>query len=405
MTISKAAAELASPLAYVSPARIHDLMTRLRSESPVCHVTPEGFDPVWLVSRDEDIRFVERHPELFLAGPRTTIMPKSEDKTGEIVGEAATLVQMDGDMHRKHRQITQAWFLPKQLASIEEFVENCAKKFVDLMATKTPSCDFAMDIAYWYPMRVIMTLFGAPEQDDKLIVELSQQLLGYADDDVEGDSGADAVLKFYEYFAPIIERCRSHPDDSLASVIANAQVDGEPIGLEAILGYYLVICTAGHDTTSYSITGGLHALIEHPQQMNMLKEDPSLIPNAVNEMIRWVAPVNHFGRTAVEEVELGGQTIPAGDSLMLLFPSGARDESKLDAPEKFDITRKNERNMAFGFGPHSCLGQHLAKMELEAFFRELLPRIKSIELDGEPTYMASNMVTGPKTLPIKFEFY
>lgn len=404
MSIQQAAAELTNPLAYASPSQLHDLMARLRKEKPVCHVSPEGYDPVWLVTRADDIRYVEKNPQLFLAGPRTTIGPRSEDNQVDAVGEGATLVQMDGDTHHKHRQITQAWFMPKQLKLIEGFVADCAKNFVDLMESKAPACDFAADVAYWYPMRVIMTLFGVPEKDDKLIVDLSQQLLGYADEDVEGNSGMQAILKFYEYFAPIIERCRANPDDSLASVIANAEIDGEQISMESVLGYYLIICTAGHDTTSYSTAGGLHALIQHPQQLQMLKENPDLIPSAVEEMIRWVSPVKHFARTAAEDVEVGGQKIAKGESLMLLFESGARDENNMDSPEKFDITRKNERNIAFGFGAHSCLGRYLAKMEMEAFFRELLPRLKSIELDGELKYMASNMVTGPKEMPVRFEF-
>ena len=404
MSIQQAAVDLTNPLAYASPSQLLELMGRVRREQPVCYVEPEGYDPVWLVTRAEDIRYVESNPKLFLAGPRSTIAPRSEKDQVEAVGEGATLVQMDGDTHRKHRQITQAWFMPKQLKSIEGFVAECAKNFVDLMAAKAPACDFAADIAYWYPMRVIMTLFGVPEKDDKLIVDLSQQLLGYADDDIEGNSGMEAIMKFYEFFAPIIEQCRANPDDTLASVIANAEVDGELIGLEAVLGYYLIICTAGHDTTSYSTAGGLHALIQHPEQLQMLKDDPGLIPGAVDEMIRWVSPVKHFGRTAAEDVEVGGQHIAKGESLMLLFASGARDESSMENPEKFDITRNNSRNMAFGFGAHSCLGRYLAKMEMEAFFSELLPRLKSVELDGTPAYMASNMVTGPKTLPVKFEF-
>ena len=404
MSIERAAAELTNPLAYASPLQVQELMAQVREEQPVCYVEPEGFDPVWLVTRAEDIQFVETNPQLFLAGPRTTIAPKNQDGQVDAVGATATLVQMDGDTHRKHRQITQAWFMPKQLKPIEGFVRECAKNFVDLMATKAPACDFATDIAYWYPMRVIMTLFGVPEKDDKLIVELSQQLLGYADEDIEGD-GMEAVMKFYEFFAPIIERCRANPDDSLASVIANAEIDGELIGLEAVLGYYLVICTAGHDTTSYSTAGGLHALIQHPEQLEMLKDNPELIAGAVEEMIRWVSPVKHFGRTAAEDVDLGGQKIAKGESVMLLFASGARDESSMEHPEKFDITRNNSRNMAFGFGAHSCLGRYFAKLEMEAFFSELLPRLKSVELNGEPSYMASNMVTGPKTMPIHFEFH
>lgn len=404
MSIQQDATALTDSLAYASPGKIFELMARVRKEAPVCYVEPEGFDPVWLVSKADDIKYVESNPKLFLAAPRSTIAPKSEEKTSEAVGEGSTLVNMDGDTHRKHREITRAWFMPKQMQAIEGFVTDCVRQYIDLLASKAPQCDFATEIAYWYPMRVIMTLFGVAEEHDKLIVELSQKLLGASEEDDDGAGSMEALMGFFEFFAPIIEECRANPSDSLASVIANAEIDGEQIGLEAVLGYYLIICTAGHDTTSYSTTGGLLALMQHPEQMQMLKDNPDLIPSAVEEMIRWVSPVKHFGRTAAEDVEVGGQKIAKGDTLMVLFSSATRDEGHIENPETFDITRKNKGNLAFGYGVHSCLGRYLAKLEMEAFFRELLPRLKSVELNGEPTYMASSLVTGPTSLPIRFEF-
>jgi len=186
-------------------------------------------------------------------------------------------------------------------------------------------------------------------------------------------------------------------------VIANAEIEGKPIGMLEAVGYYVLVATAGHDTTSAAIAGGLHALIEHPDQLERLKDDPSLVPSAVEEMIRWVSPVKQFMRTAKEDYVLRGVTIPAGDAVLLSYPSANRDEDVFDRPDIFGVGRDPNPHIAFGFGAHFCLGTHLARMEARALYNELLPRLRWIELAGEPAYMETLFVGGPKRLPIRYE--
>jgi cytochrome P450 len=211
------------------------------------------------------------------------------------------------------------------------------------------------------------------------------------------------LLDFFEYFQKLTERRRAHPTEDLGSVIANAEVDGKPIGILEAVGYYVLIATAGHDTTSSAIAGGLHALIEHPDQLQRLRDDRSLVPTAVEEMIRWVSPVKQFMRTATDDYVLRGVTVRAGESVLLSYPSANRDEDVFDRADVFDVGRDPNRHVAFGFGAHFCLGTHLARMEARALYEELVPRLRSIELAGEPAYMETLFVGGPKHLPIRYE--
>ena len=166
-------------------------------------------------------------------------------------------------------------------------------------------------------------------------------------------------------------------------MIANAEIDGEPIGMMEAVGYYVLIATAGHDTTSSAIAGGLLALIEHPDQLQRLLDDPDTIPTAVEEMFRWVSPVKQFMRTATEDSVVHDVAIPAGDAVLLSYPSANRDEDVFDQPQVFDVARDPNRHVGFGFGAHYCLGTHLARMEARALYRELIPRLRSIELTGD----------------------
>ena len=210
-------------------------------------------------------------------------------------------------------------------------------------------------------------------------------------------------MDFATYFNQMTADRRARPGSDIASTIANAEIDGEPLGDLRLIGYYTIIATAGHDTTSSSLAGGLEALARHPAELRALRDDPRLIDNAVDEMIRWVTPVRHFMRHAQEDYVLGGTPIPKGGRLLLSYLSANRDEAVFDDPFRFDVRRRNaEDHMAFGIGVHFCLGAHLARMELRAFFRELLPRLESIELAGPTQYTASTFVGGPKRVPIRY---
>jgi cytochrome P450 len=212
-----------------------------------------------------------------------------------------------------------------------------------------------------------------------------------------------ALQEMAIYFKGITDERRAHPTSDIASTIANATIDGRPLGDLETAGYYSIIATAGHDTTSSSLAGGLEALMRNRDQLRALTEDPSRIPNAVNEMIRWVTPVRHFMRQAQADYRLGDVSLRAGDWLYLSYFSANRDDAVFEDPFRFDIDRKNaDAHMAFGIGVHFCLGAHLARMEVEAFFRELLPRLEHVELAGEPESMATTFVGGLKRLPIRY---
>ncbi len=271
-------------------------------------------------------------------------------------------------------------------------------------------CDFVRDIALYYPLHVILSILGVPETDEPRMLALTQKIFGGEDPDVGGVEGQDPVDIFMQalqemalYFHGITMDRRAHPTTDIASTISNATIDGQPLGELETAGYYSIIATAGHDTTSSSVAGGLEALIRNPEQMQALKDDPGKIPNAVNEMIRWVTPVRHFMRQAQGDYRLGDVDLKAGDWLMMSYFSANRDETVFRDPMRFDIARANaDEHLAFGIGVHFCLGAHLARMELEAFFRELLPRLESIELVGEAESMQTTFVGGPKKMAVRY---
>ena len=300
------------------------------------------------------------------------------------------------------------------LKKIEDRIRKIARSAVDKMAARGGSCDFVEDVALHYPLHVVMDILGVPEEDEPRMLKLTQELFGATDPDSARDTTAatsetrtkmiqDTVLDFYQYFGKMTADRRANPTDDLASVIANSKIDGELISDLEALSYYVIVATAGHDTTSSSTAGAVWALAENPDQLKAIQADPSLIPGMVEEAIRWMTPVKTFMRSATRDTELGGRQIKAGDWLMLCYASGNRDEAVFQDPYAFRADRKPNRHVAFGYGAHVCLGQHLAKMEMRILFEELLPRLKSLELAGAPQMVQAYFVNGPKKLPIRFE--
>jgi cytochrome P450 len=316
---------------------------------------------------------------------------------------------MDAPDHPVYRRMTAEWFKPKSISRLDGRLAELSKRYVDRLASLGGSCDFVTDVAVHYPLYVIMSLLGLPEADFPRMLQLTQELFGAADPEMARGAGPDlegqeqTLLEFFEYFQALIDDRRATPREDLASVIANATVDGSPIGVLEAVGYYVLIATAGHDTTSSSIAGGLHALLDHPDQLKRLLADPSLVPTAVDEMIRWVSPVKQFMRTATSDYSLRGVRIAAGESVLLSYPSANRDEDVFENADTFDVGRDPNRHVGFGFGAHYCLGASLARMEGRALYAELVPRLRSIELAGEPSYVETLFVGGPKHLPIRYE--
>jgi cytochrome P450 len=396
---------VANPRTYVDQRACDALFTGLRRDSPVHWTQPDGYRPFWMVTRHADIMEIERQSDRFVNEPRLILSTiEDERRMGAAKGAMLrTLVNMDNPDHRLFRAIAQAWFMPPNLQKLEARVAALAREFVDRMAGLGGDCDFACDVANWYPLRVIMTILGVPAEDEPLMLRLTQELLGSSDPDLKRKGARRGTYQdFFDYFAQVTADRRRNPRDDVATVIANAEVDGKPIGGQEAMSYYVIIATAGHDTTSSITAGGLLALLQHPEALARLRADPRLLPTAVEEMVRWVSPVKHFFRTATEDYVLRGRQIRAGDSLMMCYPSGNRDEEVFDDPFRFQVDRSPNRHLAFGFGPHLCLGMHLARLEIRAFFRELLPRLRHVELTGEPAWVEANFVSGLKRLPIRY---
>ena len=325
------------------------------------------------------------------------------------------LVQMDDPDHSKYRQLTQSWFMPAQLKRLEPKIRALARQAVDDMARHT-ECDFAKDVAALYPLRVIMLILGLPPEDEPRMLRLTQELFGNQDEDMtRGLAGMndptlgvqqlfEVFADFSTYFGAVTADRRANPRDDVSTVIANSRIDGQEIGDFEAMSYYTIIATAGHDTTSSTASGAIAGLCANPGEFTKLQANPALIPGLVEEAIRWVTPVRHFMRTATEDTELHGRQITRGDWLMLCYLSGNRDEDVFDEPETFRVDRDPNRHLGFGYGPHLCLGQHMAKMEMRILFEELIPRLEYIELAGEQKNTASNFVSGPKTLPVRYKF-
>ena len=408
MNVDEAGLVFTDPKAYADLARFHASCALLRREAPVHRVEAPNYNPFWAVTKYDDVMDIERAPDRWINEPRPALGPKAADDTRADGGlPIRSLVQMDAPDHTAYRRISVEWFKPRSIARLNERAAELAKRSVDHMADLGGSCDFLTDVALNYPLYIILSLLGLPEEDFPRMLKLTQELFGSTDPELkrpDKDALMAALTDFFEYFQGLIDDRRAHPRDDLASVIANAEVNGAPIGVLEAVGYYVIIATAGHDTTSSAIAGGMHALLEHPEQLAILQGDNTAVPTAVDEMIRWVSPVKQFMRTATEDSIVRGVPIAAGESVLLSYPSANRDEDIFDRPDVFDVRRDPNRHVGFGFGAHYCLGTHLARMEAKAFYDELMPRLKSIELDGTPSYMQSIFVGGPKHLPVRYEF-
>jgi cytochrome P450 len=389
----------------------HREVDQLREAGPI-HLIDQselGFKPFWAVIGHEQVMAIERQPALFTNAPES-VLGREEDfaKQREMGASLRTLIHMDAPDHPKYRHMTVDWFKPSSLARLQDRLDQLSAQVVTRMESLGGECDFSQDVAVWYPLQVILAILGLPETDYPRMLKLTQELFGATDDDLGRGTGSiddmiEVILDFFGYFMGVTSERRTNPGDDLATLIANGQIDGAAMPDIETVSYYMIVATAGHDTTSSAITGGMQALAENPDVLAQLQADPSLIANAADEMIRWTSPVRHFMRTAQEDTEVAGQKIAKGDWLYLSYLAANRDPKMFPNPHTFDVTRPNaDKHIAFGFGAHFCLGAQLARMELRTVFRDLLPRLESLELAGTPTSMKTTFVGGVKSLPIRY---
>tara|TARA_Y100001935_G_scaffold219543_1_gene192821 strand:+ start:387 stop:1616 length:1230 start_codon:yes stop_codon:yes gene_type:complete len=401
--------DIVKPSTFANDSYFQALSADIRKNDPLAWIETESHKPFWVVSKHSDILEIERQNDKFLNTAQSVLQTKKVEKQIEESGQGQllrTLIHMDEPDHKKFRALTKEWFMPINLRKIEARIKDLAKKTVDHMREMGGELDFVSDVAVWFPLRVIMMILGVPPQDEPLMLKLTQELFGAEDPDLQRKAVSEedrmqTIMEFFAYFSAMTEDRRKRPGDDVASVIANATVDGKQIGDLEAMSYYIIIATAGHDTTSSAAAGGLQALASSPLELKKMIDDPSISNLAVEEAIRWVSPVKHFMRYATENYSLRNKEIKIGDALMMLYPSGNRDEEVFQKPQKFIADRKPNRHLAFGFGAHHCLGNLLAKLELKFLYEELFSRIKNIELAGEAELVHSNFVSGLKTLPIR----
>jgi len=412
-------ATVVDPKAHADPARLNAAFAWLRRNDPLALARLPDFDPFYLVTKHADILEVSRDNTLFPYGDfPSTLAPHQAVARGREAKAAGrpllyTLVQMDEPDHMKYRALTQAWFMPQNIRKLEGHIRELARDAVARMASRGGECDFVSEVALHYPLRVIMEILGVPSEDEPRMLKLTQELFGATDPDLRRRGEDDTpearqlviqqtLMDFFNYFNALTEDRRARPRDDVASIIANARIDGERISAFDAVSYYVIISTAGHDTTSSTTAGAMWALGERPDELAKVRDNPALIPRLVDESIRWTTPVRHFMRMAAAETTLRGRSLAAGDWLMLCYPSGNRDEEVFEDPYEFRVDRSPNRHLAFGYGAHLCLGQHLAKLEMRILWEELLPRLKSVELAGEAKLSEANFVNGPKALPIRY---
>lgn len=402
---------IVDPRTYGDEFAYHRAFAALRAHDPVHWAEPADYRPFWAVTRHADVMAVELNAANFINDPRQFLVTRAdEDMLMAQSGSsnfARNLVAMDDPDHRAYRALTSAWFGAKSVRALESEIAGLARETVDRMLAMGGTCDFAKEIAAWYPLRTIMIVLGVPREDEPLMLLLSQKLFGSTDTDTGGGeamtSMVEAFGEFSRYFDAITQDRRANPRNDVATILATAEIDGQPIGEKERNAYYLIVAAAGHDTTSSAISGGLLALLRNPEELAKLRANPELIGNAVDEMVRWTSPVKHFFRTAVADCTLGDKAIRAGDSLMMCYPSANRDETVFEEPSAFRVDRKDaRRHLAFGYGPHLCLGNMLAKLEMRLLFEELLARVEDIRLAGDPAWVEANFVSGLKRLPIAF---
>ena len=399
---------------------IDGIFARLRKDYPLAIAEVPGYDPHWIVTKYDDIREISRQDHLFHSADRSKTLASQlaeqlmRSYTGGLPTIFKTLVHMDDPEHAEHRAVTQPHFYPQAVAKLEPQIRETARRYIDAFLAKGQGADFATELAFRYPAEVVLTLIGVPKEDHAKMLDLTHWLFTYADPDLcrPGANITDPqeIIKtwdivyseFKSYYESMIRDRQQCPVNDLTSVIANGKVGGCPMNERNMISYLVIASTAGHDTTSATTAMGMWTLAENPDIFRKVKDNPSLIPGFVEETIRWTSPVQQFVRSATEDYVLRGQQIRKGDLLYLSYISGNRDEEAFPDPFRFDPERSPNRHVGFGYGPHICLGQHLARLEMKILWEELLPRLASVQMAAPGKFAESEFVCGPKYVPINY---
>jgi cytochrome P450 len=402
--------DVISAARYGTEGYPHDAWTRLRREAPVCWMEPPNYKPFWAITKHADIIEVSKQPDRFRSAGRFVLFPElgggqnADDMASE--PPLRMLVNQDPPEHRDFRGLVSKWFTPRSVGRLEARLEEITREIFDELVGEG-ECDFVSAIAARQPLRMITEILGIPREQEDFVLRITNENFGTEDAEFEreGDTRKERLAFIEEAFAflgDLLESRRQEPREDLSTVLAQATIRGEPVPQFELFSLLFLIMVAGHDTTRNAISSGLLALLEHPEELEKLRGDPSLVDRAADEIVRWATPVNHFVRTANQDYELRGEKIREGDSVALFYASANRDEDVFEDPFTFRIDRSPNPHLGFGIGEHFCLGSHLARMDLRVFFRQLVERVDSIELAGPVELLHASFVGGPKRLPVRY---
>lgn len=383
----------------------HDVWTQLRAEDPVAYIEAPGFEPFWAITKHADIMEVSKQPERFSNAQGITLARSGQPP----IPPSEMLVLLDPPKHGPVRRLVSARFTPKAIRDKREAIDRIAGDVVAEAepATATGDYDFVERFAAPFPLAAIAWILGVPDSDWQLIFRWTNEIIGKDDPEFRrpGETPGRTIKRargeLHGYLSDLIEQRRRSPRDDLVSELIAGTVNGEPLTQEQLVAYCELFVEAGNETTRNAISGGLLAFCERPEQWDKLRAAPELVPDAVEEILRWVSPISHFTRVATEDYDLRGRHIRAGDQVALYYASANRDEEVFNDPFTFRVDRRPNPHLAFGFGEHFCVGTHLARVEIELILRSLLARFDGFELSGPIERLGSAVNGSIKRLPLR----
>jgi cholest-4-en-3-one 26-monooxygenase len=400
-TIALEDVDLSDPDLFVERVP-HDVFRLLRRQAPVFWNPEQDGTGFWAVTKYDDVMAVSHDWKTYSSERGGVFMfdPPPED----LANLQLMIVNMDPPQHAKLRRLVKAGFTVRMLRRLEPHIRELTNQIIDKVADKG-ECDFVTEVAAELPLQVIAELMGIPIQDRHMVFDWSNRLIGFDDPEFQTsyDDGRVAAAEMYAYSNQLVQARRHKPGDDLVSVLTQAEIDGERLSELQFDLFFLLLAVAGNETTRNAISGGMLALMENPEERDRLVADPSLMPLAVEEIVRYVSPVMYFRRTATTDTEIRGQKIREGDKVLIYYISGNRDEEFFPEPDRFDAGRTPDEHIGFGGGgPHYCLGSNLAPLEIRVMFEELLRRIPDMELAGPVVRLRSTFINGIKHLPVRF---
>jgi cholest-4-en-3-one 26-monooxygenase len=406
MALSLDTIDIIDPDHYQQNGYPHEEWTLLRREAPLYWFDRTDDDPFWAVTKHEDIVFLSRQPKRFLLNPRLAVFPDFQPPEAEDP-DAHHLLTMDPPEHGDYRRLVSSAFTPRAIRARAPEIERIAVDLLDGIQDK-PECDFVREVSAILPLAAIADILGLPRSDWELMFRWTNEIVGSNDPEYtrEGmtpeETSESARLELFAYFMEMVEERRKDPKDDILSLLGNAKLDGQDLPVRELLSFFFLLVVAGNETTRNATSGGLLAMIENPDQLALLRDDPSLVQTAVEEIVRWTTPVIQFCRTSTEDFEMRGQKIREGDAFCLFYASANRDEDIHEDPFAFRVDRKPNPHLGFGIGEHFCLGANLARLELQLMFKHLSQRMQEVELAGPVERLRSSFLGGVKHMPIRY---